>query len=246
MAVLLLVLPPVAVRAAAPSPAEPPSDPRAVEIADRVLEALGGRDAWEATRHVRWNFFGARRHVWDRWSGDVRIEHEDRVVLMNIRNREGRVQVAGEELTDPEARAEALETAYAWWINDSYWMFMPFKLEDPGVILRDGGVVELPDGRRADRLIVTFADVGLTPRNRYDVDVARDTHLPAQWSYYVDRDDPEPRFTLPWSGWQRFGDILLATDHGRGADWEIGVYAELPASVYSDFAPVTLPAAAPR
>ncbi|MCP4202801.1 MAG: hypothetical protein GY769_12815, partial [bacterium] len=54
------------------------SDAEAIAIADRVMERLGGRQAWDATRVVTWKFFGDRFHVWDRHTGDVRIEGTDR------------------------------------------------------------------------------------------------------------------------------------------------------------------------
>lgn len=221
-----------------------PPDTQALRIAEGVLETLGGRDAWEGTRYVSWHFFGMRRHWWDRRTGDVRIEGEldgdPVVILMNLDSRQGRVQRAGLEVTEPVARAALLERGYAWWVNDSYWMFMPYKLRDPGVQLRYGGETRLEDGGPADLLVLTFDEVGLTPRNRYEVAVARDTGRVESWAYYADRDDPEPRFTSPWRGWQRFGGILLATDHGRGKDWAIAVPGSLPASVFRYFAPVAV------
>ena len=35
------------------------SDAKAVAIADQVMEAMGGRKAWDATRYITWNFLGA-------------------------------------------------------------------------------------------------------------------------------------------------------------------------------------------
>ncbi len=35
------------------------SDPKAVEIADQVMQAMGGRKAWDNTHYISWNFFGA-------------------------------------------------------------------------------------------------------------------------------------------------------------------------------------------
>ena len=64
------------------------SDPRAIEIADAVMERLGGRANWDATRYLTWRFFGKRLHVWDKWTGDLRFEQGDLVVLMNIHSRE--------------------------------------------------------------------------------------------------------------------------------------------------------------
>ena len=39
------------------------SDLKAIEIADRVMDAMSGRNAWENTRYIKWNFFGCRKHV---------------------------------------------------------------------------------------------------------------------------------------------------------------------------------------
>ncbi|MEZ5064933.1 MAG: hypothetical protein R3B81_09360 [bacterium] len=197
-------------------------DPSAISLAESVLENIGGPEGWAATRYLVWNFRGLRRHHWDRWTGDIRVETDSTVVLLNVGTREGRFFHGGEEVTDPEQRREALDLGYAQWINDSYWLIMPAKLLDPGVHLADGGASTLTDGRAARKLVVTFADgTGLTPANKYDVWVADETGLVEQWAYYPDVRDPEPRFVRPWAAWQWFGRVRIATDHGDGKDWEI-------------------------
>lgn len=227
--------------------AEPGSDARAVEIAQSVYERLGGQSAWDATRFVSWKFFGGRQHRWDKQSNDVRMEIPERtgddgsvqrpqlLVLMNIDTRMGRVWAAGEEVLEAEALAEYLEQGHQIWINDSYWMFMPYKLLDPGVTLEYAGERELEDGRVADVLDMTFGSgVGYTPQNRYEVFVARDSGLIEQWAFFADAADPEPRFTMPWTGWRQFGGIWLATDHGQGKDWDIRVESDLPHSLFTE------------
>jgi hypothetical protein len=222
-------------RQGAAGSAPPATDAKALAVAERVMRALGGDDAWRSTRYVSWHFFEVRRHHWDRQTGDVRIEANDVVILMNLGTKQGRVQKAGAEVTDPAELASYLERGYAWWVNDSYWMFMPYKLRDPGVHLAYAGERQLGDTLATEVLTLTFENVGLTPRNKYDVFVSRETGLVAAWAYYPDRDDPEPKFTSPWSGWQRFGGILLATDHGQGKNWDIRVYDTLPESVFDSF-----------
>ena len=224
-----------------PSPvlSAPQTDDQARGIAESVLEAMGGRQAWDSTRYVSWSFFGFRRHVWDKWTGNIRIQTDESdrgpatLVLMNLNTRQGRVWRAGQELSGDEL-AEALEGGWRNWVNDSYWMFMPYKLLDPGVNLKYMGEDLMADDRKADILELTFEGVGVTPQNKYLVYVARDSGLVEQWSYFADRDDTEPGFTRPWADWQRFGDILLATGKGRDADWNIQVYDELPAELFSD------------
>lgn len=213
------------------------ADPGARALAGSVLDAMGGADAWASTRVVRWDFFGRRLLYWDRGTGDVRIEADtddgSYVVLTNVVDGGGSVwrdgtALEGEELTD------WLRRGYEIWINDSYWMFMPYKLLDPGVTLRSVGAGTTEAGAAASVLELTFDGVGVTPRNKYHVLVGDDSGLVEEWAFFADRDDAEPRFRSPWNDWRRFGRILLATDHGRGADWRIAVYDELPAAAFRD------------
>lgn len=212
------------------------SDEPARRLAEKVLEAVGGRDGESAARHRTWHFFGGREWAWDTWTGRARLRDGELVVLFDVESRQGRAWRSGEPLVG-EQLAETLKGAHAAWINDSYWMFMPFKLLDPGVrlSLRSEGT---PGDHDEHVLRVTFDDgVGLTPQNAYDVVVDPETHLVTAWSFYPEApgsDDAEPRFTLPWAGWRWFGPIRLATDHGRGADWRIGVHEELPDALYED------------
>lgn len=215
------------------------TDAEARSIARSVLETMGGQAAWDNTRLIAWKFMGGRQHYWDKWSGDIRIEipessrGPERLVLMNLNTREGRAWSEGQELSG-DALAEALEGGWRAWVNDAYWMFMPYKLLDPGVNLRYVGEDIMADDREADVLEMTFESVGVTPQNRYLVYVAKDSGLVEQWSYFANRDDSEPGFTAPWANWQRFGEIMLATDKGRGLDWDIHTWNEVPAGLFTD------------
>ncbi|MEM7309934.1 MAG: hypothetical protein AAF682_24885 [Planctomycetota bacterium] len=222
--------------ACAGTPARPTTEhaePAARAVAEAVVERMGGWEAWDSTRYLRWRFFGRREHWWDKATGDVRIDTGDVLLLMNLGTRQGRAWRDGVEVQDPDALAELLEQGYGWWVNDSYWMFMPYKLLDPGVHLRDLGAGSLADGRDARVLELTFDTVGLTPDNRYEVFVAADSGLVEQWSFYASATDEAPAFTGPWTDWRPFGDLWLAASRGRGADWYIAAPAELPRELFT-------------
>lgn len=191
------------------------SDPRALAVADRTMAAMGGYDAWQETRVLRWEFFGRRRHTWDKRRGLDRIESGERVVLVHVDSGEGRAWERGAEVNDPNALRKALQEARAWWVNDSYWLAMPFKLKDTGVALRYLGERPLPDGRPADVLELTFLAVGQTPGNKYHVHVSRDRDLVERWEYFERADDAEPKLVTPWTGWERHGRILLSGGRGE-------------------------------
>ena len=71
------------------------SDPAAIELADSIMHVLGGRENWDKTRFISWNFFGRRNLVWDKFKGRVRIEslRDSIIYLTNVNTGEGRVQV---------------------------------------------------------------------------------------------------------------------------------------------------------
>lgn len=193
------------------------SDARAIAIADLTMDALGGRAAWDNTRCIQWTFAHKRTLLWDKSTGDLRLDDGSRTVLMNVRSGQGRVFEGGAELVrDADKKRDALDRAYKVFVNDSYWMFAPYKLKDSGVTLKYAGERALSDGRAADVLRLQFTGVGVTPDNAYEMWVARDTKLVEQWAYFRRNDDQEPSMTTPWSGWTRYGSILLASDHGSG------------------------------
>lgn len=224
------------------------SDPKAVALAERTLEAMGGREAWESTRFVRFNFFGFRVHHWDRYTGRHRLEGKSRegvayVVLHNVVDRTGRVFLDGQEATG-EAQKEWLERAYGAWINDTYWLVMPYKLRDPGVVLSYAGE-ETIDGKVYDKVALGFDNVGLTPGDHYWAYLDRATGLMDRWAYHLQDMKPEdPPTVWTWEGWQRYGKILLAPKRKKlsdGREVELGpiaVFDTLADSVFESPAPV--------
>lgn len=208
------------------------SDMRAIQIADETMRAMGGRKAWDETRYVSWVFMGRRKHYWDKWTGDIRIEADSIVVIMNVNAKEGRVWIHGQEVEDVGRRTELVQKGYGWWINDSYWVFMPYKLKDSGVSLRYRGQRVGQDGRLADVLELTFSGVGLTPENRYEVLVDQATHLVSEWTFFRAATDTAAVFTLPWKDWRQVGKIRLCGNHGRDHDWKLAVFDSLPREVF--------------
>lgn len=208
------------------------SDREAIEIADGVMERLGGRRNWDNTRYITWRFFGRRLLVWDKWTGNIRFESKGLVVLMNINSQEGRAWDEGVEVADPDTLSDSLRSGYRAWINDTYWLVMPYKLKDSGVTLRykERGMTE--DGIPADVLELTFAGVGVTPQNKYDVYVDVHERLVRQWAFYRDAADEEPAFVDPWKNWKQYGRIWLADGHGRNSHTDVAVFDDLPAAVF--------------
>ena len=212
----------IALVASSGSHAAAASDPKATAVAERVMQALGGESAWNATRYLRWDFaverggktLMRRAHTWDKWNGRYRVEATDKdgkpvVVTMNVNTKQGAATVGGAALSG-EALKKALDDGYAWWTNDMYWLLMPYKMRDPGVSLAYAG--EEKKGSDAwDKVLLTFEGVGLTPKDKYWVHVNRATGLVDRWEFVL-KGEKTPPVPFEWKGWKAYGRIKLADD----------------------------------
>ena len=211
------------------------ADSASLALEAEMVRALGGREAWQRARvfvftwapRVDGQERGVRRHVWDRWTGRYRLELATRegqslVALFNGNTREGRVWLDGEEIADDSVRAAWLDRVHAIYINDTYWLVMPFKWRDPGVHLAYHGR-QTVEGREWEVVQLTFEEVGRTPRNKYYAYIDPATHRMEMWDHYRDRDDPEPLLRTRWTDWGQFGPITLASSKPY-VDRDVGIY----------------------
>jgi hypothetical protein len=179
-----------------PLPAADRKDPKAVEVAEALRQALGGDDAWQKAHFVRFDFIVTqgratlvnRSHLWDKWTGRYRYEERlkngrVKVVLFNTATKKGQVLLGGTPVPEGPARKE-LEDAYAAYINDMWWLAMPWKWMDPGVNLKYLGVKKRGQ-ETDDEVELTFNHVGLTPGDLYHAFVSRQSHLMTHWDYVL-------------------------------------------------------------
>jgi hypothetical protein len=198
------------------------SDPKAMAIADKVMQALGGTEAWNNAHYLRFDFavdregknLVRRAHTWDKWTGRYRLEAKTKegapyVVVMNINTKEGSAYLSGKKLEGDEA-SKYLEQAYATWVNDTYWLLMPYKMKDPGVILALDGEGKSASGM-CDKVRLTFDNVGLTPKDKYWAYVNRKTGLVDRWDFVLKGENKPPE-SFTWKNWKAYGKIQLADD----------------------------------
>jgi len=203
------------------------SDPKAVAIADQVMAQLGGKARWDRLRILRWTFQTAtndtlrpaRRHSWDKYTGQHRVEGTTRAgepfcTIASLNDSTGKAWVANHPV-DGDSLRRLLRSAHAMWVNDSYWFLMPYKLRDPGVTLKYEGERKDPGGAVYDRIALSFENVGLTPGDRYWVDVNRANHRIERWEYVLQGTQPPPvRWT--WEGWEEHDGLWFPTAHRTG------------------------------
>jgi hypothetical protein len=218
------------------------SDEKAILLADKTMEAMGGRENWDNTRYIHWNFFGSRKLLWDKQEKRVRVEslRDSSIYLIDLKSGSGQVKRNGEILTHPDSIALYAKRGEGMWINDSYWLVMPFKLKDSGVTLKHVGQDTTEAGKMADVLQLTFKEVGNTPNNKYLVYIDSESNLVTQWDFYTNATDEQARFVTPWADYKEYGKILLSGNRGQRGLTEIAVYEEVPETAFTSFDPVDL------
>jgi hypothetical protein len=216
---MLALVAAVAALAAGPARGET-KDPKAVAVAERTMTAMGGSDAFAAQRYLTFRFTVERDgqaspgwlHVWDRDTGRYVLEGTTREgkalrVVFNVNTHMGEawldtVKAAGED------SSKYVEYAYARFINDTYWLLMPWKWMDPGVSLAYEGQQDV-QGTPCDVVRLTFEGVGLTPNDSYWAYVSVDSGLMIQWQYLLQDDEGNPgtgdRTTFRWEDWEDVG-----------------------------------------
>ncbi|MEZ4932421.1 MAG: hypothetical protein R2788_09920 [Saprospiraceae bacterium] len=213
------------------------SDEKAIALADQVMDASGGRKNWDNARFFSWVFAGKRTHYWDKWKGNIRIESaaDSTIYLMNINTMQGKIQKAGKIVDDPEQLAELLKNGKSMWINDAYWLVMPFKMKDDGVTLKYIVQDSTVAGRPAEVISMTFEKVGDTPDNKYLVYIDQESKLVTEWAFYKDANQDTANFIMPWNNYQKYGNLLLSSDRDRLQLTEISVSENMPDSIFTDF-----------
>jgi hypothetical protein len=215
--------------------------PTGDSLAEQIANAYGGMAAWRAVPLLGYDFVVVRdgqvqarcHHLWDRRSGDHRYEVDSAVFarlpffdeqsqqwrplnlnlppgrlvgLVNEISREGRVWINDQE--QPPAMVERVLQRVD---NDSYWLLLPFKLEDPGTNLFNAGPATLADGTEAVEVSVTHApDIGESSDDLWELFLDSQTHRILRTT--VDLQDSGDEVQADWRGEQTVGGVTFATE----------------------------------
>lgn len=194
------------------------ADEKSILIVDEAVEAMGGWDAWNDARFFTFNFFGDRKWYFDKQNNRYRMENNNpKVIITGVFGQPESIQShsvpRGKVANAVEQYAREVEN---FWRNDSYWIFMPFKLRDSGVSLKYVGEKMTKAGALAQVVEVTFSNVGDTPNNKYHVYFDNQTKLVAQWDFFRDLEAKTPSMINPWTDYKKTGCNGLLLSKGRG------------------------------
>jgi hypothetical protein len=113
--------------------------------------------------------------------------------------------------------SDSLPTADKGFINDKYWMMMPFQLAwDSGYTYESEENVASPiAGKNSTKLTIVYSgEDGYTPGDAYDL-YLDENNMILEWVFRRGN-GPDGRPTT-WENVQQFGPIKLATDHANAA-----------------------------
>lgn len=130
-------------------------------LADQMLSALG-IDGWDTLHYLQWSFRGEHHYLWDKQKNLATISWDNNQVIMNLDSVDGRAFIGEEEVMDQEKQS-LIEDAWSFWCNDSFWLFAPFKVKDPGT--SRAVIDEVEYGVKG--LLVTYESGGVTPGDSY-------------------------------------------------------------------------------
>ena len=176
----------------------------AQQLAKAVWKASGGEN-WTKVKELRFTFIveqegkelARAEHHWDVAAGTDRVKWKGKDVTVNLAS---------------PAQDEDSKTAYARWVNDSYWLLAPLKVLDPGVKLSAEGPKEAGEAR-FETLRLSFEGVGLTPGDQYLLYIDPQTKLVRAWDYIP---APEKVMHGTWDKYETFGGLQLSTEHEFG------------------------------
>ena len=191
------------------------------DVVKSIWEYAGGKKKWEQSRFLTFEFapqrdgktVTSRTHLWDRYTGDYRFEsltpeNKKLLVLFNVNNQKGKSFLDGKPVAD-SLNTINIKKANAAFINDSYWLLMPLKLEDPGVNLEVKKAEEV-GGEKYTVLHLDFDKVGLTPGDQYWLYVDPENGKIVRWKFLLQGQKEYGIFD--WSNYKDLGGgVKLAT-----------------------------------
>jgi hypothetical protein len=214
--------------AAAPAAATHPmgeADPMSAAIVKEMTDAMGGQATWDNIPYFRFDFVVVKdakevarfQHWWDKKHMRARVQGPDdkgRTVtaIFDLTTKKGKSFTEGIIDTDSTNIANIVQMGYERWVNDTYWILMPFKLRDAGVHLKHVRT-ERRENHDYDVIELSFdKGIGLTSGDHYWIYVNRDTHLIDRWQMLLQDQKPPPS-AASWEGWTQVGPVRLATLH---------------------------------
>ncbi|MBX2895271.1 MAG: hypothetical protein KF763_07505 [Cyclobacteriaceae bacterium] len=204
------------------------SDPAAIQLADSVMHALGGRSNWDKVHFITWKSAdGQQTYYWDKHSKRARVEDQSdaSVALLNLATGEAKAQVNN---NDDPAKAMNINAAFT---RALYELALPFLTKSKDFTLQYMGEDTLAR-QRYNSLVVIPKD---STTGRYKLFVDKSAKLVRYWSFYPAASNTAA-FVLPFDNYQRQNEVLFSGNRSNGSGpKEVKVETDLSEKLFTEF-----------
>ena len=174
-------------------------------MASKMLASIN-KPAWDTLSYLKWEFMRGHKYLWDKKGNNAVIEWDDKKAILNLDKIEGIAYKKGIQL-EGEVKSKMIQEAWSFWCNDSFWMFAPFKVFDPGT---SRSIVNTENGEKG--LMVTYDSGGVTPGDGY-LWLLDENNIPTgykMWTSII----PIKGIHISWENWKTLkGGSKLAISH---------------------------------
>lgn len=191
------------------------------EVFEKVLDAHGGQATWDAMNtlsYTRGNAANAEKHTIDLKTRKSLIEVENKYQL-GFNGTD--VWVGPHRDSFPGKSPRFMHNLHF------YFVAIPFVFTDPGINIKDGGIVEVEGGKRHLINISFEANVGDTPEDKYNMYIDPATNKIDFITYsvtYFDKSRANQLYALQYDWIDANG--LLAPAAYKGYKWENEAFGE--------------------
>jgi len=204
------------------------SDPAAIQLADSVMHALGGRSNWDKVRYITWKSAdGLVTYYWDKQEKRARVEDQSdaSVTLINLVTGEAKAQVNS---NDTPAKAMIINAAFS---RALYELALPFLTKSKDFSLQYMGEDTLAR-QRYNSLVVIPKD---STTGRYKLFIDKSAKLVRYWSFYPAA-SKAAAFVLPFDNYQKQNEVLLSGNRTSGnGPKDVKVETELADKLFTEF-----------
>ena len=105
-------------------------------------------------------------------------------------------------------------------VNDQYWVFLPFHVVWDGATVTDEGMAETPLGKtQAEHIVVKYAASGYSPGDTWELFVGPDKRIEEmKYNRAVPVKGVPSLVLAKWQGYKKAGPLLFSTDHPGTGD----------------------------
>ena len=184
-------------------------------VAEQMAKTFG-LDSFDKVEAIRYTFaipglIPPRTWEWHPKTDTVTYEGKDKA---------GNPMKVTYKRSELDSQSDVVKNLDPDFVNDQYWLVLPFHVAWDGASVTDEGMHETPLGKTsAQKIVVKYAASGYSPGDTWDLYVGPD-HRVAEITYH--RAVPVPHLpnlvNAKWEGYKKAGPLLFSTEHHGTAD----------------------------